>query len=270
MRYPKEKARLAMKAGWNKRAQENIFHYISTFRKDWSQEEFFNWGKEQTEAVVFNFCQELNIESSQMILLEIGSGVGRMTRFLAQKFKYIYAYDVSHEMVNQAKRLNPCLNNVTFISNDGESFPEIHDHTINYVFSGWTLQHAPTHHVVENNVKEISRVLSQHGIYQLNVGLWKGHLKLGRFTISHNLLRYLPTRLLDIYRSLSIKDRLITDPSFRGIKFTIKQFSDLLKSYDLRVDIKTITYYNSFRDQNETDYWFYGGIANSAKAREKN
>ena len=182
---------MTMKLDWDEKARKNAPYYISTFKENWSLEEFFQWGEEQTSRVVFDFLYQLGINPESRILLEIGCGIGRMTRFLSQKFKYVYAYDVSDEMIHKAKELNPNLDNVKFISNDGISFPEIESGSVDYVFCGWVLQHMPSKEVVENNIKEISRVLSAEGVCQLNPSLWRGYYHISFLPIPQ-CLGYVP------------------------------------------------------------------------------
>ena len=47
-----------------------------------------------------------------------------------------------------AKKKNSHLQNVVFHLNDGLSFPEIYDESIDFCFSGWTMRHMPTKEVV--------------------------------------------------------------------------------------------------------------------------
>ncbi len=247
-----------MKSDWDKRAQKNALYYISTFKKEWSEEQFFRWGEEQTKFVVCDSLQNLGIDPSSQILLEIGCGIGRMTRFLSHKFKHIYAYDVSDEMVRQAKELNKHLDNVEFISNDGMGFPEIESNSIDYVFSGWTFQHMPSKEVVESNVKEISRVLSREGVCQIHVGLWTGYFKVGFLPIPRTLLRLLPRPLLNMIIGMINRDDLMNTDTFRGVSYIVREFLDLLSKYGLNADIREISYYNSFTKTMGAELWFFG------------
>jgi ubiquinone/menaquinone biosynthesis C-methylase UbiE len=96
--------------------------------------------------------------------LEIGCGAGRMPRALSTRFNLVYAYDVSDSYIQIAKNKNKQLSNIIFRANDGTSFPEIKDNSVDFVFSGWTMQHMPTKEVVVKNIKEICRILKNGDI----------------------------------------------------------------------------------------------------------
>lgn len=145
-----------MKKEWDQRALKNAFHFVSPFRKEWDDESFYRWGEIQTQAVIDRFLKNLRIDPSDLVVLEIGCGAGRMSRSLASRFKLVYAYDVSDHYITIAKKKNSHLKNVIFRSNDGISFPEIADESIDFVFSGWTMRHMPTKEVVIKNIEEIS------------------------------------------------------------------------------------------------------------------
>jgi len=181
-----------------------------------------------------------------------------MARFLSRKFKYIYAYDVSDEMVRQAQKLNGHLDNVKFISNDGMSFPEIESNSIDYVFAGWTFQHMPSKEVVESNLKEISRVLSREGVYQINASLWTGYFNVAFLHVPRTVLRLIPRRFLNMISSMITKDSLLSTNTFRGVSYTVREFLDLLGKHGLDADIKEISYYNSFIEATDAELWFFG------------
>ena len=132
-----------MRSEWNERAEKDPFFYVSTFRKDWDDESFFEWGEVQTQAVVDGFLREHEFVPSDKVALEIGCGTGRMTRALSSRFKWVYAYDVSDRYIQIAVDKNKHLRNVTFRVNDGSSFPDIDDESIDFAFSGWTMMHMP-------------------------------------------------------------------------------------------------------------------------------
>lgn len=252
-----------MKSDWNERARQNAFHYVSTFKEKWTERDFFCWGSEQTRFVVFNFLDSLGKEPADMTMVEIGCGVGRMTRHLSTRFKYVYAYDVSEEMIDEARSLNSCLSNVSFLANDGRSFPEVEDGSVDYVFSGWTFQHMPSKRVVEDNVREIARILFPSGMYQVQVGLWEGYVRLGRVPIPREALRFVPDRCLNVYSSLTNKDSLKVSDTFRGVKFTVKEFLKLLNRSGLKGETKRIRHYNSFTGREEAFLWFIGRACQS-------
>ena len=60
-------------------------------------------------------------------VVEIGCGLGRLTRVIAGRAARVHALDVSREMLRQAQELNPHLSNVTWLHGDGTSLEGIED-----------------------------------------------------------------------------------------------------------------------------------------------
>src|SRR3979411_45418 len=93
-----------MRIDWDERARENARYYVSTGKKDWTDEEFFRSGEQTVSEEILtdmtNICQ--GKDPKQMRVLEIGCGAGRITRALAGLFGEVHAVDVSGEMVRLA------------------------------------------------------------------------------------------------------------------------------------------------------------------------
>src|ERR1700694_470437 len=93
------------RADWDERARENARYYVSTGKKDWTDEEFFRSGEQTVSEEILtdmiNICQ--GKDPKQMRVLEIGCGAGRITRALAGLFGEVHAVDVSGEMVSKAR-----------------------------------------------------------------------------------------------------------------------------------------------------------------------
>src|SRR5215831_987028 len=94
-----------MQRDWDQRARENARYYVNTERQHWTDEEFFRSGErtvaEEILTDMTNICQ--GKDPSEMAVLEIGCGAGRVTRALAGLFGKVYAVDISGEMVRQAR-----------------------------------------------------------------------------------------------------------------------------------------------------------------------
>src|SRR6185503_6060835 len=94
-----------MREEWDRRALENARHYVATERTEWSDEEYFESGRENVRREILsdmiNICQ--GKDPKQMRVLEIGCGSGRVTRALSELFGEVYAVDISGEMIRQAK-----------------------------------------------------------------------------------------------------------------------------------------------------------------------
>src|SRR6202040_508967 len=111
-----------MRSDWDKRARENARYYVSTGKKDWTDEEFFRSGErtvaEEILTDMINICQ--GKDPKQMTVLEIGCGAGRVTRALSQTFGQVYGVDISGEMVRQASAALADRPHVHIIQNSGK------------------------------------------------------------------------------------------------------------------------------------------------------
>lgn len=94
-----------MKREWDQRARENAKWYINTLSVEQSEEEFDTSGQRDVEMMVRSNLELLTERRAPAMLrvLEIGCGIGRMTRWLAEMFGEIHAVDVSGEMVQQGQ-----------------------------------------------------------------------------------------------------------------------------------------------------------------------
>ena len=109
-----------MRAEWDSRARENARYYIATGQAEWSDDEFFESGRENVRREILtdmiNICQ--GCDPKRMKVLEIGCGLGRITRALAETFGAVYAVDISGEMVAQARKALADLPNVHIFQNN--------------------------------------------------------------------------------------------------------------------------------------------------------
>lgn len=98
--------------------------------------------------------------------LEIGCGTGRMTEFIAQEFKTVYALDVSAEMIKVGQERLKDYKNIVWIESDGYHLPKAIQ--VDFIFSYIVLQHC-NKEIVESNFKDIAGILSDSGIAKIQV-----------------------------------------------------------------------------------------------------
>ena len=243
-----------MKEEWDKRARNDAFYYVSAFSKEWDDESFYRWGEIQTQKVVDEHFRRLNVDMSDLVMLEIGCGAGRMTRSLASRFRLVFAYDVSEEYVRIAKERNSQLKNVVFVVNDGLSFPGISDESIDFVFSGWVMQHMPTKDIVIKNIEEMARVLRPGGFYKIDPVL-TGHISFAEVPIS----RLVRSRVVRSLAPLLGMDKLVVTPTWRGARFTEREISRVLSNSNLTVNTSLEDDgFNHLRGKKVMRKWFHG------------
>jgi SAM-dependent methyltransferase len=96
-------------------------------------------------------------------VVEIGCGVGRITRALAERGATVRALDVSERMLEIAGRHNSELNHVEWILGDGVSLAGFASTSADIVISHVVFQHIPDPDVTLGYVREIGRVLRPGG-----------------------------------------------------------------------------------------------------------
>jgi len=156
----------AMRQDWDNRASADALYY-STWKvgQKWNEEEFFGSGIRDYMLFVEPIIDSLGLDPEASDMLELGCGVGRMTRILCHHFKHIYATDVSPEMISKAKSYMPKDTNVTWCLSDGFEIPSIRNNSLDFAFSFLVFQHIPDKEIILANVKEILRTLKPGGIF---------------------------------------------------------------------------------------------------------
>ena len=126
-----------MRDDWDQRARENARYYVCTAAKEWTDDEFFATGErsvaEDIRTDMENICQGKS--PREMRVLEIGCGVGRMTRALANLFGEVHGVDVSGEMVRQAALALRDRPNAFVYQNNGKDLTVVPPLSFDFAFS---------------------------------------------------------------------------------------------------------------------------------------
>lgn len=161
-----------MQEDWDERARANARYFVNTARTDWTDEEFFNSGRqtvaEEILTDMINICQ--GKDPKQMRVLEIGCGAGRVTRALAEIFGEVHGVDVSGEMVARAREaLRDCPNAFVYQNNGMDLSVLPAGLVFDFAFSCIVFQHIPSREIIENYVREVNRVLRPGGLFKFQV-----------------------------------------------------------------------------------------------------
>jgi SAM-dependent methyltransferase len=147
---------------WDERAREQALFFVDN-TLDYANpdlERFWEGGEE----AVRRFMDELGVVVRDTDeLVEIGCGVGRLTRPLAARAAHVTAIDVSGEMLARARELNPELDNVEWLHGDGRSLAGVGDASADGCVSHVVFQHLPEPELTLGYVREMSRVLRPGG-----------------------------------------------------------------------------------------------------------
>lgn len=96
-------------------------------------------------------------------MLEVGCGLGRMTRHFAPLFAHVHAVDVSSTMVEMAREKNKHLSNVQFSKCDGVGNLGFANDAMDFVVSWCVMQHITRGDVIRRYIHEIARVVKPGG-----------------------------------------------------------------------------------------------------------
>lgn len=151
-----------MGAFWDGRARENAAFFVEN-RLDYGEtdlQEFWATGPEIVDTILGQF--EVAVSAGDD-LVELGCGIGRLTRVLAGRAATVRALDVSQEMLNRAEDLNPELANVTWLHCDGRHLTGVQDASADAFFCHVVFQHVPEPSITYGYVTDIGRVLRPGG-----------------------------------------------------------------------------------------------------------
>jgi SAM-dependent methyltransferase len=152
-----------MREYWDDRAREDPFHFVDTRQTYKQTDEGRFWSEGARDLDTFLGVLGLVVEPGHRVL-DMGCGVGRLTRVLAVRAAAVTALDVSAEMLAQAKGLNASLTNVDWVLGDGSSLTGVDDASHDLVVSHVVLQHIPDPQIQLGYVAEFGRVLRPGGV----------------------------------------------------------------------------------------------------------
>ncbi len=160
-----------MERDWDARAREAPEYYIATGRRQWRMDDFFQGGESNVNNEILADADLIRQgrRLSQMRVLEIGCGVGRMTRAMAAYFGEVHAVDISAEMIALAKKNLSDLQNVFLYKNSGMDLSEFPDRGFDFAFSFIVFQHIPDLDIIENYVREVHRCLKPGAVFKFQV-----------------------------------------------------------------------------------------------------
>jgi ubiquinone/menaquinone biosynthesis C-methylase UbiE len=117
-----------------------------------------------------NICQ--GKYPRQMKVLDIGCGAGRITRALAGVFGEAHGVDVSGEMIALARAGCAGVPNAFFYQNNGMDLAVVGERNFDFAFSTLCFHHISSREVIENYVREVSRLLRPGGLFKFEVQGW--------------------------------------------------------------------------------------------------
>ena len=151
-----------MRRYWDQAARTNATWYVDTSQRydEPDLDRFFADGR----TVVGEALDEHeHLLPGHGLAVDLGCGVGRLSRALAERFDEVVGVDVAPEMVARARELVPD-DRVRFEVGDGASLAPVEDATADLVLSFVVFQHIPDPEVIAAYVHEAARVLRPGGL----------------------------------------------------------------------------------------------------------
>ena len=171
-----------LKALWDKLAKENSMYYINTDKgKRITEEQFRESGrKDYLKYIIEDRFIVGRFTLSEVTILEIGVGTGRIAEFMAEDFHHVIGIDISGEMIKQGKKrlglkdttgeINEggFVEGIELIETDGRTIP-LPANCIDIAFSYLVFQHIKDRKMVEKNFEEVYRVLKPKGMFKVRI-----------------------------------------------------------------------------------------------------
>jgi SAM-dependent methyltransferase len=151
-----------MRRFWDARADENALFFVDN-KLDYRHPDeavFWTRGEAELDSVLEPVGAALGPGDD---VVEIGCGVGRMTRVIARRAATVRALDISPRMLERAREYNPGLETVQWLLGDGVSLNPIADSSADACVSHVVFHHIPDPAITLGYVREIGRVLRPGG-----------------------------------------------------------------------------------------------------------
>jgi ubiquinone/menaquinone biosynthesis C-methylase UbiE len=160
-----------MKRDWNERARDDAKWFINSLRRGQTEEEFDNSGRVEADLLV---KAELPIlvgdrDPGSLRVLEIGCGIGRLTKHLAGIFGEVHGTDVSSEMILQGRERLRSHHNIHLHETNGSDFAGFPDEHFDFIISAYVFQHVPSKEIILSNIREAYRLLKPGCIFKFIV-----------------------------------------------------------------------------------------------------
>lgn len=151
-----------MRSFWDARAREDAYFFIDNSRAYRDRELAGFWAGGERDLNLLLGALEVQIEPEDTVV-EIGCGVGRLTRAIASRAARVWALDVSAEMIDRAREHHPSLDNVEWIVGDGRTLRPLAGASFDACLSHVVFQHIPDPQITLGYVSEMGQVLKPGG-----------------------------------------------------------------------------------------------------------
>lgn len=151
-----------MAAYWDAKARENAMYFIHSDLDYTRIDEASFWasGPDNLDRTLEPFGR--TIRSSDDVV-EIGCGIGRITRALAMRARHVIGVDVSAEMIARGRHALGDFDNADMVVGNGRDLGGLEDSSADVVYSFIVFQHIPDPSISCSYIREMGRVLRPGG-----------------------------------------------------------------------------------------------------------
>jgi ubiquinone/menaquinone biosynthesis C-methylase UbiE len=189
----------------------------------WTDKEFYELGRSDWADFIDRWVA-YGVDTSSCV--EIGSGAGRLTKYIARTFDDVYAVDVSAEMLDYAKR-NINAKNVTFALTNGWDLP-LDAESVTAAFSAHVFQHFDSLNDGTRYFTELARVLANEGSLMIHLPVHAFPFDGTRFSSWVRML-YSIRKKVGHMRAAALRRLARNKPFMRRLSYEMAWTSDLLR-----------------------------------------
>lgn len=140
-----------MRKSWEARAGSDPLYAIDARRRNWEVRDFYSQGAQLVEEIVDPALKVLSVDPSELRVLEIGCGMGRLFEGLSHRFAEVWGIDISQGMIEQGRA--QCPVEAKWILGDGVSLNGVDSESIDYTLSYQVFIHPRQPSIVHGYLK---------------------------------------------------------------------------------------------------------------------
>jgi SAM-dependent methyltransferase len=202
-----------MQSFWDRRARENAYFFVDNRLAYRNPDLDWFWSEGERDLDRMFELLGVRIRATDTVL-DIGCGVGRLTRPIAARAAHVYGLDISPEMLERARRHHADLDNVEWLLGDGASLRPLSDGSVTACVSHVVFQHIPDPRITLDYVAEMGRVLAPRG--------WAA-FQVSNATGAHVRRRGVSVEVSRVKAMLGRTPRGQTDPAWLGSAVDLEQ-----------------------------------------------
>lgn len=159
-----------LRTRWNERAAGNPMYFIKADRENWTPEDFLDSGDEDVTRFAVPVFGLLAKPANTATALDIGCGLGRLSRALGRHFGNVIGIDISQTMIDDGRTFaGGWPSNVECRVCDGSGAIPVTSGSVDFVFSYIVIQHIPSVAIIRKYFSEMARVMAPDAIAHVQV-----------------------------------------------------------------------------------------------------